>query len=202
MINDIVLAISRNVGNKLFVELAKKNKIKFVLGDEVDVLGRLIQAAKHVKANIVLRTTSENPYIYWEGIDALIKKHIEGNFDLSFHGGLPLGSGLEVINLKSLETSHKYGNKKHRGELSTLYIYENPQKFKIHRFEPAKTLQRPEIRLTVDTPQDLWVARIVYETLGKNGKPISLNKIIRFLDSHPRVKEINSNILLKYKRYM
>lgn len=200
MLNEIVLAISDDVGHDLFVDFAKRDKIKYVLGDEVDVLGRLIQGAKFVNANIILRTTSENPFIFWEGIDELIKEHIKGNFDLTTHYMLPLGSGLEVINLKALELSHKYGKKRHRTEYSDLFIWENPDRFKIHKLSVEKLLRRPKIRLTVDTPEDLLVARIIHDEIGRANKPIPLRKIIKFLDSHPRIKKINSNVPLKYTR--
>jgi len=199
---DIVLAISENTGSDLFVEFAKKFKIKFVLGNEIDVLGRMIKGAESVNADIILRTTSENPFIYWEGIDELIKKHLDGKFDFTFHHGLPLGAGIEIINLQALRLSHKLGNKKHRSELSTLYIYENPNRFKIHKFEVPKILRKPKIRLTVDTPQDLWLARIIHEFLGSKNIPIPLKKIIKFLDDHPKFKKINSDLKIKYKRYM
>ena len=202
LIDEIVLAISESTGSELFIELAKKTKVKFVIGDEIDVLGRLIKGAKSVNASILFRITSENPFIYWQGIDKLIKNHIQGNFDLSFYGTLPLGSSFEVIGVNSLELSHKLGKKKHLSEYSTLYIYENPSKFLINRVEPKKSLQRSEIRLTVDTPQDLWVARLIYDALGKKGKPIILEKIIKFLDLNKKILKINSDIELKYKKYL
>ncbi len=202
LINDVVLAISKNTGSDLFVKFAKETNTKFVLGDEEDVVGRLLSGLKLVKANILVRITSENPFIYWEGIDGIISKHLEEKNDLTFHGNLPLGSGLEIINRKSLEQIHEKGSKKHNGELSTLYIYEHPKKFKISRMNLEKSLSKPKIRLTVDTPQDLWLARIIYEKLGNDGKPIPLKKIINFLESNPKIKAINSNVSIKYKRYM
>jgi len=201
-IDEIVLSIAQSYGKELFIEFAKKHKIKFVLGDEIDVLGRLIKGIKKVNANILFRITSENPFIYWEGIDSLIQNHIESNSDLSFYGTLPLGASYEIINLKSLEFAHKYGLKKHRSEYSTLYIYENPKKFKINRIEPKKSLQRSEFRLTVDTPQDLWLARIIYDSIGKKDTPLKLEKIIDFLDTHKEVTKINSDVFLKYKKYL
>ncbi len=83
-----------------------------------------------------------------------------------------------------------------------MYIYENPKKFKINRIEPKKSLQRPKFRLTVDTPQDLWVVRIIHDSIGNNDKPVKLEKIIHFLDTHKEVVKINSNISLKYKKYL
>lgn len=194
LIHDIVLAISEDPGNEIFVNFAKENKIKFVLGDDSDVLKRLIVGAKYVNADIVFRVTPENPFIYWEGIDNLIKKHISGNFDLSIIEELPLGCNFELINRKSLELSHQNGDKRHHSELCTLYINEHQKKFKIYRFKPGKTLRRPEIRLTVDTPQDLLLARAIHATLGHRYTPIPLSDIIEFLEKNPHIAKINSHV--------
>ena len=134
LIDEIVLAISTGKENEIFINFATEHGLKFIIGDEIDVLQRLIDGAKYVNADLVFRITPENPYIYWQGIDALIKKHISGNFDFSYIIDVPLGSGFEVINLGALEISHKNGSKKHRSELCSLYIYEHKDKFKIHSF--------------------------------------------------------------------
>ena len=200
LINEIVLAISEDPGNEIFVQYAREHKLKFVLGDDTDVLKRLVDGAKHVNAEVIFRITPENPYIYWEGIDTLIKKHIEGNFDFSDCYNVPLGSGYEVVNVEAFERAHKEGSKRHRSELCSLYIQENQKKFKVHHFMPPKELQRQELRLTVDTPEDLTVARLVYKSLGRNGKAIPLKKIIRFLDNNHEITKINSKTPLGASR--
>ena len=45
-IKEVILAISNKPGNEIFVDFAQKNKVKFVLGDDDDVLKRLIDACK------------------------------------------------------------------------------------------------------------------------------------------------------------
>lgn len=199
-IGEIVLAIAKTTGNDLFIEFAQRHNLKYVLGDELDVLSRFIKAAKKVKADVIVRITSENPYIFWEGIDNLINKHLENEYDLSKDDKLPYGAGLEVINLKSLQIAHEYGSNLDK-EHCTSYIFENPKKFKILKLKPSKSLQRPELRLTVDTPQDLWVARLIYSKLDGKGKPIKLEKIIRFLDKFPKIKKINSPVNLNGKKF-
>lgn len=201
MIKDIVLAISEKPGNEIFVNYAKEHELKFVEGNDVDVLGRLIDGAKYVNSDIILRVTSENPFIFWEGIDNLIRKHVSGKHDLSTYTNLPLGSSMELINRKALEYSHKHGSKKHRSELCTLFINENPDKFNILKCLPEKILRRPEIRLTVDTPQDLWIAKLIHNSIGIKNKPIPLRKIINFLDHNSQIKKINANIPIQYKKY-
>jgi N,N'-diacetyllegionaminate synthase len=200
-IEDIVLAISQNPGNEIFVEFAKQNKIKFILGDDKNVLNRLILGANFVDADTILRTTSENPFIFWEGIDYLIENHLKNNNDLTTFVGLPLGSSMELISKNALEISHKQGKSKHRSELCTLFINENPSNFKISRLKVTKELKRPDIRLTVDTPQDLWVVRLIFQNLSKNNKLLKLESIIKFLDKNHEIKKINSDLPIEYKKF-
>jgi N,N'-diacetyllegionaminate synthase len=199
-IDEVVLAISEGLGNEPFVDFAVKNGLKFIRGDDNDVLQRLIQAAKLVNADIIFRATPDCPYIYWKGIDALIQKHISGNFDLSFYEKVPLGSCYEIMNLESLEISHRRGLSRHRSELVTLFMMENQKKFKINKMLPPKIFQRPEIRITVDSPEDLMVARLIHKKLGKNDTPIPLENIIKFLDNNPQIKKINFNIPIGVSR--
>ena len=200
LIDDIVLAISDRPGNEPFVKIAKKHNIQYVIGDDIDTLSRIIKGAKYVNADTIFRVTSENPYIYWEGIDVLIKNHLKGRNDLSYYDDLPLGTFYEIINLNALEISHLKGSKRHRSELCTLYINEHQRKFKINKIKTEFLYRRPEIRLTVDTPQDLWVARIIHSKLGNGDKPISLKKIIKFLDNNKFIQKINSDIPIDASR--
>ena len=199
-INEIVLAISENPGNEIFIDFAKKNKLKFVIGDDRNVLQRLIIGAKTVDADIVFRVTSENPYIFWEGIDQLIESHLKLNSDFTFYDKLPIGSSFEIINLQSLEKSHKNGSDKHRSELCSLYIRENQKKFNINKIQPPKLVAKPDIRLTVDTPEDLILSRLIYKRLGKRDRPIKLQNILKFLEQNSNLIEINSSIPLGVTR--
>ena len=194
IISDIILAISEKPGNEIFVNFAKENNLKFIEGDDLDVLKRLIDGARYVNATTIFRTTADCPFINWEQIDPILKNHFKKTLDFSILKNIPIGSGFEVINLNALEKSHRKGQRKHRSELASLYIYEHKQKFKIQELEPRKELQRPDLRLTVDNPEDLLVARIIQDEIGKNDSPIELKKIIKFLDKNPEVKKINSGI--------
>jgi N,N'-diacetyllegionaminate synthase len=191
-LDEIVLAISDTPGSGVFIEYAKKEGLSYVLGPEKDVLGRLILAAESANADIVLRTTTENPYPYWENLDDLIRLHIEQNADITVTDKLPLGSFVEVISLDALKKSHKFGEDRHRSELCTLFISENPDIFMIQRILAPDELQHPEYRLTVDTPQDLMLVRTLWEELHEDQDPVSLGAIVEYLNTHPQVAAINS----------
>ena len=195
LISEVVLAISNAPGNEVFIDFAINNNLKYVQGDDTDVLARLIAAAQYVNCDVVFRNTPDCPYMYWEGIDNILQNHILGKYDFSIMNDIPLGSGFEVINTKTLEISHLKGNDKHRSELASLYIFDHKHKFKINVQKPPKNLQRPDLRLTVDYPEDLQVARLIYSSLGKKGNPIKLSSIIKLLDSNPKISSINSNFV-------
>lgn len=199
LVDEIVLAISKESGNEIFIEFAKKHKLKFIIGDEEDTLERIIKGAKSVNAKIVFRKTSEDPFIYWEMIDDLIKHHIKHNFDISIVEDIPLGSGYEIINLKSLEICNRLCKTKKQRESWPRFLA-NIKKLKIYRHVSSSKLRRPDLRITVDTPEDLIVVRLIHQALGNRDKPIALMKIIEFLHKNPFVSKINSSVPLGVSR--
>ena len=191
-IDEIVLAISEGVENKPFKMLAHKMGLKYVIGPEQDVQKRLIMAADKGGGDIVYRVTTECPFIYMDTFEETLERHIKGKAALTVIEGLPEGTYYEIIDLKDLKTAHEQGEERHRSELCTLYMCENPNKFHLQRLRTGSSkLQRPDIRLTVDYPEDLIVVREVYKALNKKDKSIKIEDIIDYLDTHPKLKEIN-----------
>lgn len=191
-IDEIVLAISEGVENKPFELLADKMGLQYVIGPEQDVQKRLIMAADLVGGDIVYRETTENPYVYMDSFDEVLDSHVQNKAALTIIEGLPEGTYYELIDLYALKKAHEEGEERHRSELCTLYMAENPNKFYLQRLRTgSKKLQRPEIRLTVDYPEDLIVVREIYKALKKEGEYIKMEDIIDFLDMHPTLKAIN-----------
>ena len=191
-INETVLAISEGEENTPFIDVAKKRGLSYVVGDQKDVLGRLISAGKEARADIIFRVTSESPFMHMDGLEEALKKHAENGASLTVFEGLPEGAYFELINLGDLKKAHKNGEDRHRSELCTLYINEHPEKFKIQTLPAPKNLKRPDIRITIDWPEDLIVARELYKALKKPGQFIKINEIIHHMDAHPELHRLNS----------
>tara|TARA_Y100001970_G_scaffold16576_1_gene18697 strand:+ start:72833 stop:73582 length:750 start_codon:yes stop_codon:yes gene_type:complete len=193
-IDEIVLGVAEGAENDVYHSIAKKHNISSISGDEKDVLFRLIKCCKHVNGTDVFRVTSESPFCLYEYIDNVWLNHREKNFDLSTIDNVPNGSGFEIINLNSLEKSWNNGSAKHRSELCTLYIRENKKDFKINFVSTENKLQREDIRLTADYPEDLVLLRSVYEKFKKLSPNIPVNLIIDYLDHNNEIK----NLVNKY----
>lgn len=202
-IKEIVLGISYGIENEIFIDYAKKYKIKYILGDQIDVLSRLIKCGNLVGATDIFRITSESPFTYLEDLEKLWKTHALLNYDATFLDNIIDGCGYEIISLKCLKISHKLGKSKHRSELCTLYIRENLEKFKVNKVYPKNIFIRKDLRLTVDFPEDLIVCREVYNFIQESKmKNLDLRKIVNFLDKRKDLKKLISPFVISGYRGM
>lgn len=188
VIDEIVLGISEGVDNLAFVEFAKKREIPYIVGDEEDVLARLIQCGQKAWASDIFRLTTESPFTYFEPIESAWAEHVSGNYDMTGLYDVPGGCGFEIIKIDSLKYSHIHGNERHRSELCSLYIRENKDKFKIHYVNVPQAVKRTDLRLTVDYPEDLVLCRAIYSHFKEKAPKIPLGEIITFLDQNPFLK--------------
>lgn len=189
-IDEIVLGISEGVENEVFKRVAEEKGFRYVVGDQIDVLARLVACGQLAGATDIFRVTSESPFLYFEPIEALWQRHQETNADATFMDEIIDGCGFEIISLSALEVSHAQGERKHRSELCTLYIREHPQDFRINKAAPPVELVRKDLRLTVDNPEDLAVCRIVYGVFQNSAPLISVPEIVKYLDANPRLIEL------------
>ena len=190
LIDEIVLGISEGQENEIFKTVANEHKVKFIIGDEDDVLHRLILCGDKVNATDVFRITSESPFLYFEAVPEIWNSHKKNKRDASFYEDVVDGVGFEIISMESLKLSHKNGENRHRSELCTLYIRENLDKFKIKKHKPIKELIRKDLRLTVDNPEDLVVCRELYNEFKNKAPRIPVLQLIEYLDKNPRLKEL------------
>lgn len=191
-IDEIVLGISEGVENEVFKAIAEQKGLRYVVGDQIDVLSRLVNCGLLAGATDVFRVTSESPFLYFDPVEDLWRRHQADGADASFLDDVIDGCGFEIISLKALQESHDKGEKKHRSELCTLYIRENHQHYRIIKGDAPPALIRKDLRLTVDNPEDLAVCRIIYGVFKDSAPRISVPEIVKFLDAHPKLIEITA----------
>ena len=189
-IDEIVFGISEGMENDVFRKIAEEKGLRYIVGDQVDVLSRLVQCGQLAGATDVFRITSESPFLYFEPVEDLWRRHQAEQADATFMDDIIDGCGFEFIALRTLEEAHAKGEKKHRSELCTLYIREHLQQFKVIKANPPQELIRRDLRLTVDNPEDLAVCRVVYGAFKELAPKIPITDVVRFLDAHPKLIEM------------
>lgn len=189
-IDEIVLGISAGVDNEVFKEIAQERGLRSIVGDQIDVLSRLIACGELAEATDIFRVTTESPFPYFEPVDELWQRHQKEQADATFIWNIIDGPNFELLTLDALKTSHARGSAKHRSELCSLYIREHRAEFRIVEVEAPPELARKDVRLTVDYPEDLVVCRAVYGALQADAPRIRIAEIVRYLDGQPRLLEL------------
>lgn len=186
-IETAVLGIAEGSANQPFVEVAKARGIPHIMGDEIDVLQRLIQCGREAAATDVFRVTTECPFLYFEPFERAWAAHVDNDNDVTATDGLPEGTSFEIYRLSALEASHDRGGEWHRSEGCSRYIREHRGEFRVRVIEPEPACARMDLRLTVDYPEDLVLCRHVFEALGDRAPLIPLREIVALLDRRPEL---------------
>lgn len=186
-IDAVVLGIAEGDENAVYKRFAQARGLDFIVGDEIDVLGRLVACGHAAAATDVFRVTSESPFPYFEAVEGAWTDYVKRGCDALFLDDIIDGCGFEIISLAALEASHRDGDDRHRSELCTLYMRENSEKFDIIRVSGPADLNRKDLRLTVDNPEDLVLARAVYQAFADEAPRIPVAGIVEFLDANPNL---------------
>ena len=108
----VYMATSTNIENDILEELFIKNNIKFFRGSENDLLDRYYQLCIHFYKNEledlkIIRVTSDCPFVDTIMINEMIDYYENSNYNYivnhSKNAITPEGSGIEIIDFKSLE---------------------------------------------------------------------------------------------------
>jgi len=190
--DEIILCTSTNVQDNILVEVAKGSNIKWFQGDEMDVLTRLLDAAKKYKIEFIVSTTGDNPLTDPHYIDGVIKKFEETDADYITCLDLPLGAFSYGVKVQALEKVVEL-KKEWDTEIWGMYFTKS-NLFKIEKVEVESQVRHPEIRLTIDTLEDFRFMEEIYGRLYREGELIELVDVINLLKEKPMLMEINKNI--------
>lgn len=189
-ISEMVLAIAEGEENHGFVRIAERNGLKYIFGSEKDVLARLISCLDVSEGTDAFRVTTECPFPLWDLVPSVWERHQSAENDFTTVDHVPDGANFEIIRGDALRASHDEGEDRHRSELCSLFIRENADRFRIERFEIPEEVRRPDLRLTVDNPEDLILCRAVLREFAAVSPRIPVADIIRHVDAHPELKAL------------
>lgn len=166
---DVVVATTTLAEDDPIAAYCKQVTTACFRGSEKDVLDRYYRCASRYEFEQIIRLTADNPFTDIEEIDRLIDTHLQqvNAFTHSF-GQLPLGVGAEIFSFTALERSWEEADEPHHREHVDEYFLENPSLFKTGILEISSSKRHPELRLTVDTREDLCKAETLVRQAGNN----------------------------------
>jgi spore coat polysaccharide biosynthesis protein SpsF len=192
-VDKVVLATSSNTEDKVLVDLAYSMEIEAFAGSEQNVLDRYFSASEKFGGEYIIRITADNPFTDVDYASMIVDIALESKFDLCSLTNLPIGTAVEVIRKEALDEAHRLSREPHHLEHVTTFIKEHPELFSIEK--PAVSIKKVpgNMRLTIDTIEDYELAKILYKNLY-NGIPFPLSDIINYINEHPDILKINSEI--------
>ena len=126
-------------------------------------------------------------------MDSLITLLESGQYDYAsntIERTWPHGLDAEAMTLKSLIAAEKNSTSSYEREHVTPFIYQNPDVYSLGSLKGP--VNQPDLRLTVDYPEDLKVISRIYSSLYAANPTFSTADIIAFLDDNPQIRALNS----------
>jgi spore coat polysaccharide biosynthesis protein SpsF len=200
VLDQIVVAIPRDPSDDVLAALLHALKIPLFRGSTNDVLSRYFETAKAFNAEIIVRLTADCPLIDPDLVDSVVREHFKSGADYtsnSLKRTFPRGFDTEVFSFAALERSYRAATETFEREHVTPYMYLNPHLFTLHSVQASGKINRPDLRLTVDTAVDLTLIRIIYCLLGTKGAFFGAEQIIDLFEGCPTLTKINAHVKQK-----
>lgn len=207
LIHALLVATTDRSADDAIVEECRRCAFPVFRGDQDDVLDRYFRAAQLVKADVIVRVTSDCPLIDPEVTDKTIAAFLEARPDKARPDDArpdyaannlvrtyPRGLDTEVFSVNALAHAWQQARKPYERSHVTPYIYEHPADFKI--LTVTGDADYSSHRWTVDTPEDLEFMRAIYERLKENPGFV-WRDVLDLVEREPQLVELNRFIAQK-----
>lgn len=188
-------------------------------GHPTDVLSRFVAIGQETGVDWMIRATADNPFLDAPVVDCLIETRdqderakradairLEGGLPLSSGSGgletsgpersprLPIGYGVELVRRSALAQAQQEipANEPHHRVHVTSWLY---ARARVESFPtPPGWPDRPDWRWTLDTYEDLAMARSAFRAFGPCADTIDYPAMVAQLDEHPEIVAMNRHI--------
>ena len=181
-----LVAIPDNLQNEPLAHFLQQKKIPVFRGDENNVLSRYYFASKSLKAEVIIRITSDCPLIDFRLIEEFLNSFYKNKVDYlsnTLNLSYPDGFDIEIFKYKILEKAFKYAKEFFDKEHVTSY-FQKINNIKILQIK--NNINLSEYRLTIDYLKDLIIIKKVFKNFDYDFD-ISSKKILNFVSKQKKL---------------
>ncbi len=193
----IVLCTSERAEDEALVALAGRAGALSFRGSERDKLERYLGAAREHGVDSFVVVDGDDLFCDPDEIDRVIEAQREGGADYVTVEGLPLGAASFGVRTEALEQVCLI-----KDDLDTEVwggYFTETGLFRSQALAAPPALRRPEIRLTIDYPEDLELARRIHSRLGAGDRAYGLAEIVALFDAEPALGRLNAGVQAAYE---
>ncbi len=199
----IVVATTDHAADDPIAAVAAQLGVGCHRGSDTDVLGRVLGAAQAAGAEVIVETTADCPLIDPLVVDQLIHTFQSNPVDYCANVVVPTyprGLDAQVFPVRVLEEVAGLTQDPADREHVSLYIYEHPERYRLLNVASGLPGTVSELRLTVDTADDLALVTAIYDELYPANPAFGLSDIIALMDRRPALRTMNQHIRQKTVR--
>ena len=165
-------------------------------GDEQDVLGRVIACGDYYQADAIVDITSDCPLVDPHHINNLLKIFDSGIYDYVSNinpRSWPDGLDIQIYKLDALKKVKKMFKPEHHAGWN---ISQHSYDFSNFNIPAPFNMYLPDLGLTLDTPQDYKLLKIIFDKFGKD--PIfKVEDVVFYLLQNSELLKINKDVIRK-----
>ena len=199
-IEQIAITTSTHARDDAIVEWGRENDIAVIRGPEDDVLARFARAAEMLDADVIVRVSSDAPFIDAGFVDHLVTALLEqdGDYVLLEDGAVTAHEGVDPFTRRALD---KLMMDAHDDAIArehvTGYFKVHPDFVRIARAGSYPSLAREGGRLTIDTPDDLTFVEAIHDRMEAQAGEASLADLLLLLEREPALRQYNAHVKQK-----
>lgn len=185
--DDVVAAWGESIGWRVF------------RGSVDDVLSRFAAITAERRPEWVVRVTADDPFVDAGIVNRLLAATPTLAPEIAMVGAagglLPLGYAPQVARGDAVLAAAREAHEEyHRSHVLT-WVEQHARRHAVAL--PAEWPARPTWRWTIDTPDDLSMARAAFESFGTRAASIEYTDMVRVLDGHPGIAARNAHVRQK-----
>lgn len=197
-IDNIIVATTTNKEDDPIIKFCEANDLLFFRGSENNVLERVRLAANKFNTDTLVQITGDCPLIDFRLVDEAIETFLEkypSSRVISNTGpeiSMPWGFDVQVYKAKELDTiiNSNPTNDDFEHVSQRFYSPEYQEEYNLYHIKYQAPINRPELRVTLDYPEDFNLIKSVIEGLGlERIEETTIEEIIFWLDSNPEIRD-------------
>ena len=162
----VILATTTRDDDEVLAVLGRCSGIGVFRGAANDVLDRFVRCAAAYDLRYVIRATADNPAVDLDAPRRVLDALQRTGADYVREEGLPYGAAVEGITAAALTRAAALAREAADREHVTTFIRRRTDLFRAVSVAVPKPVARPDVRLTVDTWEDLQHMRQLYASVN------------------------------------
>ncbi len=194
----VLVATTTRAEDEAVEWLCRERDYRCTRGHPTDVLDRYYQAAKQTETDVVVRLTADCPLIDPGVIDQVVGAFLAADPAVDFatnrlpdDRSFPIGLDTEVCTFEALARAWSEAREPYQREHVMPYLYEEPGRFRTLLVRSGRDLSH--LRWTVDTAEDLELARMIYARFGERDD-FTWSEVLALVEREPSLAAINAHV--------